>query len=371
LTEIVKTTFNRDTPPMLIKKIKIFPTLLALTLLVLPAFLLLSLPKANGATLTNTYLRPYRMKAGQTAKMRLVFRTTTNAGATGVTIDMNGADATTWSSASGSVHAGAMTSDASTCATEIGGGVLGLPGSLTITGATGHTITVTGVTALSASTTYCLDFTNTDAVTLATASEYHPTITETGAATDSTTVAVRTISEDQVVVTASVPPSFNFVFNNTTTDAFGNLTTAGVSTTGKTITINTNATSGWIVWAKSLNGASKGSLTSTAASKTITSSSAIGSVSHAFSAGTEDYGLAVTIGTNGAGGGTPAATTAYDGTSTKFGVLDSQNFQPIATSGGTANGDVINVLERASIAADTPAANDYTDTITFIGAGQF
>jgi hypothetical protein len=198
--------------------------------------------------------------------------------------------------------------------------------------------------------------------------EYHPTVTQ---GSDSTNVAVRVISNDQVVVTATVPPSFNFAFNNNTTDAFGNLTTAGVSTTGKTITLNTNATSGWIVWAKSLNGAAKGSLTSATTSHPITSGSSLGSASHAFSANTEDYGLAVTVNTNGTGGGNPAADAAYDGTSTKFGVLDSQNYRPIASSGGTANGDIINVLERASIAADTPAANDYTDTITFIGAGNF
>jgi len=230
-------------------------------------------------------------------------------------------------------------------------------------------VTVSSVGATTSGTTYCFDLTSATAVTTPAAGEYHPTIT---IGTDSTTVAVRTIAEDSVVVTASVPPTFNFAFNNTTTDAFGNLTTAGSSTTGKTITLTTNAASGWIVWAKSLNGTTQGSLQSVAAGNyKITSASALGSVSHALGSSVEDYGLAVTVNTDAVGGGIPAIDAAYDGTTNKLGVLDSQNFRPIATSGGTANGDIINVLERASIKGDTPAANDYTDTISFIGAGNF
>lgn len=356
-------------------------TILALAFaLILPSLLFFLISRGvDAATFTNTYLRPYRLKAGQQAKMRLVFRTTASeTGATAMTIDMNGADSTTWSGTGGDVHNGVMTKDVSTCATELGGGVLGLPGgSLTVTGGNGSddgkTIAITSMTALSASTTYCIDFTNTDAVTLANAGEYHPTITEVTGGSDSITVAVRTISEDSIVVTATVPPSFNFQFNNTTTDAFGNLTTAGVSTTGKTITLSTNANSGWIVWAKSLNGTTKGSLQSAAAGNyQITSSSALGSASHNLTASVEDYGLAVTTITNGTGTGTPIADPAYDSTSgTKLGVLDSQNFRPIASSNGPGSADAVAFVERASITGATPAANDYTDTITFIGAGNF
>jgi hypothetical protein len=360
----------------LLKTKRITFATMALALL-LPSLLLFVVSRhAGAATLTNTYLRPYRLKAGQTAKMRLVFRTTSSeTGATAVTINMNGADSTTWSGTSGSVHSGSMTKDVSTCATELS--VTGLPGgSLAVAGgggsSDGHTIAITNITALSASTTYCIDFTDSDAVTLATAGEYHPTVTEVTGGTDSTTVAVRTISEDQVVVTATVAPSFNFQFNNTTADAFGTLTTAGSSTTGKTITLTTNANSGWIVWAKSLNGTTKGSLNSVAAGNyKITSSSSLGSASHTLGSSVEDYGLAVTINTDASGGGTVALDSAYDGTSTKLGVLDSQNFRPVASANGTTTGDIINVLERSSITGATPAANDYTDTITFIGAGNF
>ena len=346
-------------------KTKKLGLLSAVALIVLPAFLFMAVARTQAATLTTSYIRLNRLKAAQSTSFRLQFHTA-SAGATTVVIDFNGSDGgSAWTSSSGLVNATQTTATA-TCASETGD--TALPGTLSASGS-GAVLTITGVTALSATTTYCVDLTSASAVTNATASEYHPTLT---VGSDSTIVALRTIAEDSVVVTATVPPSFNFQFNNTTTDAFGNLVTAGSSTTGKTITLTTNANSGWIVWAKSLNGTTKGSLQSTAAgSYKITSSSALGSASHTLSSSVEDYGLAATINTDAAGGGTVTIDAAYLGTSTKLGVLDVTNFRPIASANGTSTGDIINVLERASITAATPAANDYTDTITFIGAGNF
>lgn len=364
------------------RKINSLTTYISIIVLLIPFLAVVVLSQtANAANLTNTYLRPYRMTAGQGTKMRLVFKTVA-ASATALTVDMNGTDGTTWSGSSGNVHAGSITSDVATCATEIGGGVLGLPGTLTITGASSRTISITGITALSATTTYCIDFTTADAVTLATAGEYHPTITESSGATDSTTVAVRTIANDQIVVSATVPPTFSFVLGGNTDSFSSNLSSSAyTSTAGKTVTIVTNATNGWITWVKDLNGSSgastKGALKSAAASNyTIptTNGSALGSASHtALGAGTEDYGLGATITTDFAGGGTVSLDPAYDGTSSKLGVLDPTNFRPVASSNGTANttGDVITLTERAQIAGATPAATDYTDTLTVIGAGNF
>ncbi|MBX4197496.1 hypothetical protein KW801_02995 [Candidatus Saccharibacteria bacterium] len=336
----------------------------AALVLMLPSLLFLLPRQTDAATLTNTYVRLNRLKAAQTTSFRLQFRTV-SAGATSLTLDFNGADATTWTGSSGSVNA-TQTTNTATCASETGD--TALPGSLSASGS-GAVVTISSITALSATTTYCVDLTSSSAVTNATAGEYHPVLT---VGSDSTTVALRTIAEDQIVVTATVPPSFNFQFNNTTADAFGNLVTAGSSTSGKTITLTTNANSGWVVWAKSLNGGTKGSLKSVAAGNYfITSGSSLGSASHTLGSSVEDYGLAVTINTDASGGGTVALDAAYDGTSTKLGVLDSQNYRPVASANGTTTGDIINVLERASITGATPAANDYTDTITFIGAGNF
>lgn len=330
-----------------------------------------AMQKAEAATLTTTYIRLNRMKAAEANTFRLQFRTV-GSGATSVVIDFNGADGTTWTGSSGLVNA-TQTTNTATCATETGD--TALPGTLSASGS-GAVLTITGVTALSATTTYCVDLTHASAVTNATAGEYHPTVT---VGSDSTTVALRTISNDQIVVTATVPPTFNFVLSGNTDSFTSNLDSASVvSTTGRTVTINTNANSGWIAWAKNLNGSSgastKGALKSaTNGNYTIptTNGNALGSASHTLTPGTEDYGLGVTITTDAGGGGTVTLDTAYDGTSTKAGVLDPTNFRPIASSNGTANGDVINLKERATITAVTPAGNDYTDTLTVIGAGNF
>jgi hypothetical protein len=359
-------------------KTKKIVLLTAAFLLVVPSLLVLLPGRGSAATLTNTYIRLNRLKIGPVAtSFRLVFKAASIQTAD-VSIDFNGTDTGTarWTDVAngpGVVNATQSVATAQ-CVTD---GFTALPGGSLAAAGSGSVVTISGVGATTtvASPTYCVDLTSTTAVTNpTTAGEYHPTVT---IGTDSTTIALRIIAEDQVVVTATVPPSFNFLFNNTSTDAFGNLDPAAVkTTTGKTITLTTNANSGWIVWAKSSQGATTGSLHSTVASKFITSASSLGSAAHNFSAGSEDYGLAATIGTDAGGGGTVTLDNAYNGTGScpstcNAGVLDSQNFRPIASANGTANGDVINVFERATIAGSTPAANDYTDTITFIGAGNF
>lgn len=354
------------------KKIRSQSTFVLILALLLPAFLgVFMVRQAQAATLTTSYIRLNRLKTATATPFRLQFRTV-SAGATTVVIDFNGADGTTWTAASGLVNVTQTTATA-TCASETGD--TALPGTLAASGS-GAVLTITGVTALSATTTYCVDLTHASAVTNATSGEYHPTVT---VGSDSTTVAVRTISNDQIVVSATVPPTFNFVLSGNTDSFTTNLSSSSVvSTTGQTVTITTNAYTGWIAWVKNLNGSSgastKGALKSAGAGNyTIptTNANALGSASHTLSTGSEDYGLGVTITTDASGGGTVTLDAAYDGTSTKAGVLDVTNFRPIASANGTANGDVINLKERATISGVTPAASDYTDTLTVIGAGNF
>ena len=331
----------------------------------------------QGATLTTSYIRLNRMAQAATTSFRVVFKAASNQTAN-VVIDMNGADAgaARWGFATpAGVVNGTQTVATAQCVTDTG--FTALPGSITAAGS-GSVVTISSVGATTSGTTYCVDLTSATAVTNPLAGEYHPTIT---IGTDSTTVGVRTLAVggDSITVTAVVPPTFAFVLSGTS-DAFTtNLATGSVvSTTGKTITITTNAASGWITWVKGLNASSgaatKGALKSAAAGNyTIptTNANALGSASHTLTPGTEDYGLGTTITTDAAGGGTVTLASAYDGTSTKAGVLDVTNYQPVATANGTANGDVITLTERATIAGQTPAGNDYTDTISVIGAGNF
>lgn len=316
----------------------------------------------SAGVLSPSYIRLNRMSAAATTNFRVVFKTA-SAGATSVAINFNGADSTTWTGSSGSVATTQTVSSAS-CASETG--ATALPGTLAASGS-GSTVTVTGVTALSTATSYCVDLTSATAVTNATANEYHPTIT---VGSDSTTVALRTISNDQYVVNATVSPTFNFVLSGSS-DNFTSPLSSGsvVSTSGVTATINTNAKSGWMVWAKDLNSG----LLSSSQSKTV-GSTTTGSAA-TLSSGNEGYVFALTNIAQGSGAGTASPATAYDGTAsggsnTNGSGLDSA-LRQVASSTGTASNAVLTFKARAAVAATTPAATDYTDTITLIGAGSY
>jgi hypothetical protein len=314
---------------------------------------------AHAASLTSAYIRPTTMKTGQTTSVRVVFRTTASAGQTSLTVNFNGADATTWTGSSGVVNATQTVAGVAGCDAS----ATALPGSPTAAGAT-SIVTVSSITALSVNTVYCFDLTSTSAVTNPTAGEYHPVIT---AGSDSTTVAVRIVTSDQVLVTATVPPTFNFVLDANSTSFTTNLSTSSVvQTTGRTVTVTTNAPNGWIAWAKDTNTG----LTSASATKTIAATTP--GTTATITTAAEGYVLSAEVTTDAAGGGTVSIPTAYQGTAgnaTGSG-LDT-TFRTIASSTGTANGDVITLRGKASIIGSTPAATDYTDTWTVIGAGTF
>jgi hypothetical protein len=231
----------------------------------------------------------------------------------------------------------------------------------------------------SSSTLYCFNWTTAAALTQpgsANGSEVGNVATQTsgGSGIDSAQYATATVSDDSVLVTATVPPVFTFSLNNNT-DALGTLSTSSVKVgTATTATIGTNAKNGWTLWAKSAN--ANGGLRSAAASYTIASTCNGGTqvgTNTTLSAGTEGYNTGVT-GSSHAAGGSGAITvntTTFDGTATGQGGGLCGNFQTIATSNGTAVGDTVTTKNNVAISAATAAATDYTDTITYVGAGLF
>ena len=246
----------------------------------------------------------------------------------------------------------------------------------------GKTVTWTNTMALTAGTLYCFNFASSN--TLTTSSAYASTASEAthgtvATSSDSGTYALYILGAngDQVSISnAVVPPAFSFVLNGTTDSFTTNLTSGAVATTagGRTITINTNAENGWIVWVKDANdnGGGKGSLRSAnAGNYNIPGNKAVGAASLAASAGTEDYGVGVTLNAHtGTGSSSPDA--AYDGGGTgKIGTLDPVNFKPLASCSGTSSNDVLTLTWKAAVSGTTPAATDYADTTTFVGAGRF
>ena len=316
----------------------------------------------SAAVLGTTSVRFNRMKAATASPLRVTF--TVPAGNTGTEASerISFPDAFT-------VATSTITTNTASC------GATALPGTLTATGSNTNgskSITITGVTNLSASTSYCVDIDRTatnDPVTNPSAGEYILTVaTRDGGGTtiDSNRTAARVISDDQIVVSASVPPNFNFVLDsNTTVFTDELLPTLVRQTTARTVTINTNATQGWITWARDTNTG----LNSAAAGYTIASTTP--GTAATLAAGSDGYVLGVEA-TDAGGGGTVTVTPAYQGTGANDNGsgLDTA-FRQIASSTGTANGDVLTLRGKATVTNVTPAGTDYTDTWTIIGAGSY
>lgn len=244
-----------------------------------------------------------------------------------------------------------------------------LPGTLTVTGA-GGSLVVGGLTDLSVGTTYGFNI----SVGLSTPSspgQILDTITSQtagDAAIDSTVVASRFISDDQIVITGNVPPSFTFTLSGNT-DAFtADLgSTAVVSTTGRTVSVTTNAAKGWIGWVKSANAA----LSSATTLESIGTTGVVDTTPSTCVNNSDCYVLDADKTTTGAGSGSLAIAAEYDGADASSGGTLSTSLTPFVTRTGKTAGDVITLIARASILSTKAAGSDYIDTLTVIGAGNF
>lgn len=308
--------------------------------------------------LTHSTVMLYNMDAGGSSEVAIAF-TTATAGATSVAIDFNG-----WTgSSAGSVNT--TQSVTTTGCTTLTGASTVLPGSLTASGSS-STITISNVTALSASTSYCAILSSSTAVTNPTTTgDYSVTIT---AGSDSSTVSVDIISNDQVTVTAVVPPTFTLALSSNSDNFVSNLSSSSIgSTSGITATINTNAKSGWFLWGSDSNSGLR------SASNGYTIASTSPGTNATLTAGSEGYltGLPSSGIVQGSGSGVTSAATAYASTGSGNGSGLNTTQRILASSTGTANSASVVVKEYATISPTTPAAADYSDTITLVGAGSF
>ena len=334
--------------------------------LLLGNFIILFSATASAATyFTNANLTLSSDGTGQTAWVRVQIVTSATGGGTSLAINFNGADTTTWTGSGGLVNT-TQTASVSTCPAQTGASAL--PGTLSASGS-GSTITITGLTALAASTSYCVDLTGSAVTNPTTAAQYHPTIT----ASDTATVSVDIVPNDQIVVNGVVNSTFSLTLSSNTDSFTTDLSPSSVvSTNGVTVTVNTNASNGWDISAYDSNSGLK------SASQGITINSTMsGTGSPAtLTAGTAGYVTGVTSITQGTGTGISSIDPILDATASS-GVNDSGNglisstIFPVVEAGGTADNASFVFKERASISPLTPAATDYTDSITIIGSGSF
>jgi hypothetical protein len=242
-----------------------------------------------------------------------------------------------------------------------------------------QTVTWTNTSAqtMNAGTLYCYNWTNSAALTVtatpgSTLGGSISTINSSSTAIDTGSYSTAAISNDQIAVSAQVSTAFSFAINNNS-DSLGSLSTASInsSPTPRTVTVNTNAKNGWQVWANS----QWAGLKSTNATYTIatncsasagTNTTLVGDGAH------EGYNTGVTKSQVG-GSGTITLNTVFDNTtatSGKGGGLCT-NYQSLAASTGSADTAVLTLTNNVVIKGSTPAAQDYADAITVVGAGLF
>lgn len=328
-------------------------------------------PQAFASTyLTKSSVIFTNMVSGGASSIIVEFTTSaSNTGTNGQLVFYQpGGSAWTGSAGTGTVATSITPSQSynSTNCKTITGASQNLPGSPTAAGTAGTgTISVTDASALTASTSYC--YVLPSAITANPTSTGQGTIALTAGSDSATTDAFDIIGGDQVTVNASVPPTFTMSLSGSS-DNLGQLSTGSVSgTTGITATINTNAKTGWYIWGSDSNGGLNSATEGyTIAATTPGTNATIASNSEGYVTGLPAAGI-----TQGSGSGTTSATTAFASSGSGNGSGLSTTPQELAKSTGTASNAIVTVKEYAAIAGTTPAASDYTDTITLIGAGSF
>jgi len=318
------------------------------------------IPRIFASTyLTNADVMLYNMDEGGNSEVAFVF-TTATAGATSVSLNFNG-----WTGGtSGSVNA--IQTISTTGCTSITGASAALPGSSLSASGSSSTVTISNVTALSAGTSYCGILNSSSAVTNPTITgDYQVSMT---AGSDTANAAVDIISNDQVTVSAVVPPTFTLALSSNTDNFTSNLSPSSISSTGGiTATINTNSTSGWYLWGSDSNAGLR------SASQSYTIPSITPGTNATLTNGTAGYltGIPSSSITQGSGAGITSVNSAYASSGIGNGSGLNTTQRELASSSGTANGASVTIKEYATINSTTPAGSDYSDTITLVGAGSF
>ncbi len=323
-----------------------------LSTIVISGSLLILIPDVSASTLTHTsiqelggtsYTSPLSVGTGQ--QLAIAFQTV-NSGATSATINFNNFNG-------GTVNTTQTVS--STGCTTYFPSATALPGSLTASGS-GNVITISGISALSANTAYCTVLTSTTAVTNPSTSGIYSAVITVGSDSQSVAFDVLSAGANSYTVTGTVLPTFTLTLSSGT-DVIGNLSASStVISSGVSATVNTNALSGWNLYAMDSNAGLK----SIQSGYTIPSV-AIGS-NHTMFTGSDQYALGVSANNT--------ASYAFNGGTTGGG-LSNSSYNEIATNASPANNVSQTLHELVDISPTTPPATDYTDTITVIGSGSF
>lgn len=260
------------------------------------------------------------------------------------------------------------------------------PGTLTASADSGDkTITVSGLSSgsLNNTTLYGFIIPSGTITNPGTQGQYSLTISSlngSNAVIDSTTNPVYitgsvTTNEDLVNVNASVAPTFIFSLD-ANSDTIPNLDPSSTQTSsGVNMSVTTNSPLGYTAYVKSANEA----LESATSPGTPILNGAFDGTPDDASPGSTKYGFAPTTGASCSlctgsllyadeysGGGGAAISSG-----TGAGAFNGSGFAAFVSRSGYTDGDTILLRERASVASTIGYANDYTDTLTIVAAGNY
>lgn len=324
---------------------------------------LISVTPAEAAQLDEAYVRLDRLKASSTTGGTVCAKVATS-GSTDTTIRVSFPSGFT---------VDATASNWTVTTTNLPNGATAMPGIGTANLVSSQDVTFPISDISSDTTLYCFNFSSSTTLTNPSAGDDKTGtiyIEESGPSTiDSGGYALSIISDDQVVITATVPSTFSIALG-TNSQSLGTLSTSSVTSgSGVSVTFNTNAGNGWLGWVLSANT----SLDSATTGDSIATTGTVDDTPSTLSGGTEGYVLDADLTTDSGSGGSGTVTidAEYNGGDTSSGGALSATFTEFATADGPTDGDVITLVPRVAISGLTQAATDYTDTLTVVAAGNF
>ena len=239
------------------------------------------------------------------------------------------------------------------------------PGIGTATSVNGLSVTFPG-TAFTAGHFYCFNFTGASSTVGSAGNDQTGQLKTQGGApyTDSMNYATSVVAAagEQITVTASVSATMTFSLDGNSQN-LGTLSTGTTAQGSPTITehVTTNARNGWTSWVKSAGG----KLHSTTANADITSPGTYNGTPETLTS-TGGYVLKAAVGS----GSVTIAPEYTTSGSDDGGHLDT-TFDQLATATAPAPDNQVTLITRARAGSTTPAASDYTDTLTITAAGSF
>lgn len=334
--------------------------------LIYPVFL----PKKAGATVTESWVRFDRLSTGAAISGTACLETTTSGTETNVTIVFPQG----WTISSTASNWTVTTTNLPTAAD--GTVATAWPSIGTASSVNGLSVTFPGGNLANAGEFYCFNFTGASS-TIGSAGDNQtgqlktqggsPYVDTVDWATD-----VVTSNADQITVTASVSAQMTFSLDANSI-ALGTLSSGSTtSNSGSPITqdVSTNARNGWISWIKSGTdgGSNAGALHSTTANADIVSPGSYNSAPETLTS-SGGYVLDVDVDT---GCATGCVHDEYETANADEGGHLSYNiFRQTASDTTPTASDQIQLVIKARSSATTPAASDYTDTLTVVAAGSF